>query len=221
MATTSTKAGSAGRGATISSAEATAPSETRPLRADAQRNREAIALAARRAFARDGVATSIDDIARDAGVGSATLYRHFPTRDDLLAAALAENMAATHREGARLLTAEHPLPALRDWLLAVINQVSTYGGLPASVLDAAGREGSALGVSCADMQHITRALLDRAQAAGDVAADVTMTELFDLASAIAWIVSRDHPRDRGARLLDLTLNGVRNRATHPRRNRHE
>lgn len=179
-----------------------------PRRADARRNYGAVVEAARRAFARDGVGTSIDDIARDAGVGSATLYRHFPTRDDLLAASLAENMAATHRRGLELCDAADPAAALREWLLAVIGQVSTYGGLPGSVLDAAGREGSALGVTCASMQRLTKVLLERAVASGPVRADVTAAELFELASGIAWVVSRDRPHDRGTRLLDLTLSGL-------------
>lgn len=180
----------------------------RPHRADARRNYDAIIDAARDAFVRDGVGTSIDDIARMAGVGNATLYRHFPTRDDLLAAALAENMVAVHRRGTELATGPDPLDALREWLLATIAQISTYGGLPASVLDSAGRQGSALGVTCVQMQDTTRLLLRRAQDADRIRPDITMEELFDLLSGIAWIISRDHRPDRGARLMDLALEGL-------------
>lgn len=99
----------------------------RPKRADARRNYDAVIEAARAAFARYGVDTSIDEIARSAGVGNATLYRHFPTRDELISAALAENMAAVHKRGTELAGAEEPLTALREWLLATIAQISTYG----------------------------------------------------------------------------------------------
>jgi AcrR family transcriptional regulator len=182
------------------------------MRADARRNYAAIVEAARRAFLRDGVGTSIDDIARAAGVGNATLYRHFPTRDDLVVAALADNMSATHRRGIELTCADRPADALREWLLAVIGQVSTYGDLPGSILDAASRKGSALGVTCVAMQEITHTLLRRAQAAGGVREDLTTAELFDLASGLAWIVSRSRADDGGRRLLDLTLDGIGPRA---------
>ncbi|XVQ06330.1 TetR/AcrR family transcriptional regulator [Spirillospora sp. CA-255316] len=180
----------------------------KPKRADARRNYEAVVAAARQAFLRDGVGTSIDEIARAAGVGSATLYRHFPHRDDLLVAALAEAMAATHRRGTGLIGAPHPAKALHEWLLAVIDQISTYGDLPGSILDAAGRQGSALGVTCASMWDITRTLLDRAREAGAVRSDVTAEELLELVGGIAWTVSRNRPEDGGRRLLDLTLGGL-------------
>lgn len=185
----------------------------RPKRADARRNYDAVVEAARAAFARDGVDTSIDEIARSAGVGNATLYRHFPTRDELIAVALAENMAAVHKRGTELAGAEEPLVALREWLLATIAQISTYGGLPGSVLDAAGREGSLLGVTCDHMQETTRVLLARAQESGDIRRDVLMDDVFDLAAGIAWVVSRDRSADtdRAGRLLDLALDGVTTR----------
>jgi AcrR family transcriptional regulator len=179
-----------------------------PRRADARRNYDAVVAAAQEAFAREGVGTSIDDIARAAGVGSATLYRHFPTRDDLVVAAISQDVVVTHDRGVELLGAPDPLAALREWLLAVIAQNSTYGGLPASVLDAADRAGSLLGVTCTRMQRLNSALLARAQEAGGVCADLTADELFDLVSGIAWTVSRNRPDDRGARLLDLALHGV-------------
>lgn len=181
----------------------------RPRRADARRNYDAIVEVARQAFARDGVGASIDEIARSAGVGNATLYRHFPTRDDLIVAALAQNMAATHRRGRELIEVDPPLAALREWLRLTIEQISVYGGLPGSLLDSAARAGSLLGTSCTNMQETTQALLSRAQRAGQVREDVTMQEVFDLAAGIAWVVSRDgHDRGHGARLLDLAFRGL-------------
>jgi AcrR family transcriptional regulator len=179
----------------------------RPLRADAQRNRDAIVQAAREAFARDGVTSSIEDIARAAGVGSATLYRHFPTRDDLIAASLADNMAATYARGEELLTAEPPSTALHTWLLEVIAQVSTYDGLPSSVNEAA--QNTALGVTCASMTEISGRLLTRAQEAGEVRGDVTSQELFDVAAGIASVVRGARRKDHAARLLDLAFGGLR------------
>lgn len=78
------------------------------------------------------------------------------------------------------------------------------------MLDAAGREGSLLGVTCEHMQETTRTLLARAQESGDIRRDVRMDDVFDLAAGIAWVVSRERAAgpDRAARLLDLALDGV-------------
>ncbi|BCB83142.1 TetR/AcrR family transcriptional regulator [Phytohabitans suffuscus] len=185
-----------------------AAQDRRPRRADARRNYDAIVQAARQAFVRDGVGTSIDDIARSAGVGNATLYRHFPTRDDLIVAALAENMAATHRRGLELAETDPPIAALHEWLHLTVEQISTYGGLPGSLLDSAAHAGSLLGATCTDMQQATQRLLLRAQRARQVREDITMEEIFDLAAGIAWVVSREGHDRRGARLLDLALTGL-------------
>ncbi|MDQ7908546.1 helix-turn-helix domain-containing protein [Phytohabitans sp. ZYX-F-186] len=182
--------------------------DRRPRRADARRNYDAIVQAARQAFARHGVGTSIDDIARSAGVGNATLYRHFPTRDDLVVAALAENMAATHHRGLELVQVDPPVAALHEWLHLTVEQISTYGGLPGSLLDSAAHAGSLLGATCTDMQQTTQTLLTRAQRAGQVRDDLTMEEVFDLAAGVAWVASRQGQHRRGARLLDLALTGL-------------
>jgi AcrR family transcriptional regulator len=100
-----------------------APPSRKP-RADAQRNRELILDVAKDAFARDGARTSLDDIARQAGIGSGTLYRHFPTRDDLVAAVYrheVEKLAAAEQRFAATLP---PLDALRAWMYLFIDHVS-------------------------------------------------------------------------------------------------
>ncbi|MFT4235485.1 MAG: helix-turn-helix domain-containing protein [Microbacterium sp.] len=182
-----------------------------PRRVDARRNFEAIVCAARGAFARDGVDASIEDVARAAGVGSATLYRHFPTRDDLILAALSQNVVSSFHRGLELLDADDPFAALREFLIAVIDRSSTYAGLPTSLLDAASREHSRLGITCTRMQDLNARLLERAQSAGAVRADLTAQELFDLATGIAWTVSRNRSPETGPRLLDLALTGLTGR----------
>lgn len=194
------------------SIEIEAAEARRPRRADARRNYDAIVDAARQAFVRDGVGTSIDEIARSAGVGNATLYRHFPTRDDLIVAALAQNMAAAYRRGLELAEVDPPIAALHEWLQLTIEQISTYGGLPGSLLDSAARAGSLLGATCTNMQQTTQTLLLRTQQAAQVREDVTMPEVFDLIAGIAWVVSREGHDRRGARLLDLALTGLIPRA---------
>ena len=96
----------------------------RPLRADAARNRQLLLDAARDAFDRHGVTASLDDIARAAGVGPGTLYRHFPTRDQLVLAVIDEGLTDIHRLGTALLDEDDPMGALRRWLDAYVEQVN-------------------------------------------------------------------------------------------------
>jgi AcrR family transcriptional regulator len=100
------------------------PPSTRKPRADAQRNRERILVVAKEVFTRDGAAASLDDIARQTGIGPGTLYRHFPTRDALIEAVYTGEVeklaAAEHRFAATM----PPLAALRAWMLLFIDHVS-------------------------------------------------------------------------------------------------
>src|SRR6185437_6237609 len=100
------------------------PSAQRKPRADAQRNRESILDAAKQAFTRDGANASLDDIAKQAGVGAGTLYRHFPTRDALIEAVYrseVDNFVAAGRQFAATLP---PIEALRAWMLRFIDLIA-------------------------------------------------------------------------------------------------
>jgi len=102
---------------------------TRPLRADAQRNRRRVLDAARAAFGRHGVTASLDDIARAAGVGPGTLYRHFPTRDRLVRAVIDDGLIGIRDMGVALLAEPDPAHALEAWLNAYVEQGSMFKGL--------------------------------------------------------------------------------------------
>ena len=100
------------------------PSDGRKPRADAQRNRERILEVAKQAFTRSGADTSLDDIAKRAGVGPGTLYRHFPTREELLQAVYqseVEKLAAAERKFAQTMP---PTEALRAWLLLFVDAIA-------------------------------------------------------------------------------------------------
>src|SRR5579862_8689516 len=97
----------------------------RKPRADAQRNRDRVLEVAREAFTRSGADASLDDIAKQAGVGAGTLYRHFPTRDELLEAVYrteVEKLAAAERKFAETLP---PIEALRAWMLLFVDYIAT------------------------------------------------------------------------------------------------
>src|SRR5580658_3686656 len=96
----------------------------RKPRADAQRNRERILEVAKAVFTRDGAAASLDDIARQAGIGPGTLYRHFPTRDALIEAVYRSEVEKLADAEQRFATAMPPVEALRAWMLLFIDHVS-------------------------------------------------------------------------------------------------
>lgn len=185
----------------------------RPRRADARRNYEQLVEQARIAFAESGVDASLDEIARRAGVASGTLYRHFPTRLDLIEVVLAEQIAGLVDLGRELLTAEDEFEALTTWLRATLTHALTYRGLSAAVMNSALDRGNDL-VSAwhADLFEVGAALLTRARRSGVIAADVDDADVLKMVGAIAWAVQDTADGSAQAeRLLALLMNGLRSR----------
>jgi AcrR family transcriptional regulator len=182
----------------------------RPRRADARRNYEQLLEQARVAFAEFGVAASLDEIARRAGVASGTLYRHFPNRLDLIEAVLAEQIAELVGLGRGLLTVEDEFDALSTWLRAALTHALTYRGLSAAVMNSALDHGNGL-VSTwhAEMFEVGAALLARARQSGVVVADADEADVLKMVGAIAW-AAQDTPDSaaQADRLLALLMNGL-------------
>ena len=182
----------------------------RPLRADAQRNYDTIVRVASEAFAENGTQTSLDDIACRAGVGPGTLYRHFPTRDCLLAAALRDSLHELEDLSAMLVTAEDTGAALDQWLFQVASHLRTFGGLPDSVAQALRDEDSPLCISCAPLRSTTGTLLKRAQDAGTARAEAEANDVFALVASLAWAADRRRATDDDLkRMLALVTSGLR------------
>jgi AcrR family transcriptional regulator len=183
----------------------------RPRRADAQRNYGKLVEQARAAFAEFGVDASLDEIARRAGLASGTLYRHFPTRLDLIEAVLAEQIAELVELGRGLLTAEDEFDALSTWLHAALMHGLTYRGLSSAVMNSALDRGNAL-VSTwhTQMFEVGAALLAQARQTGVVAAEADEADVLKMIGAIAW-AAQDAPDSRAQadRLLALLMNGLR------------
>ncbi len=150
--------------------EAPPPPPARKPRADAQRNRERILEVAKKAFTRDGAAASLDDIARESGVGSGTLYRHFPTRDALIEAVYRSEVeklaAAEQRFGATI----PPLEALRAWMLLFIDHVAAKKLIIPAMDTVAGGSMRLIEVRAAHPRRFRR-VVKRAIASGDLRAD--------------------------------------------------
>ncbi|MEU3177122.1 TetR/AcrR family transcriptional regulator [Streptomyces albidoflavus] len=188
------------------------PTETdqRPLRADARRNRERLLVEARRAFAAHGTDTSLEEIARRAGVGIGTLYRHFPHREALLSAVFADAVGELLERARELLEAERPCAALVEWLRSLITHASEYQGLSGALMSASRGAGSELSRCSDPMRGAGAALLGRAQEAGVVRPDISIGDLLQLTNAIALAAeATPNEPELADRLLSLTLRGIR------------
>ncbi|MDT5370421.1 MAG: hypothetical protein QOC62_4852 [Mycobacterium sp.] len=182
-------------------------SGARPLRADAARNRRLLLHAARDAFERHGVSASLDDIARAAGVGPGTLYRHFPTRDQLVLAVIDEGLTDIHRLGTALLDDDDPMGALRRWLDAYVAQASMFDGLARTLSRPRPDDEWS---TCQFARSAGGALVARAAAARLIRDDIDIADVLDIAAAIAWVAEQPE-RDAGQRdrLLRVIIDGLR------------
>ena len=118
--------------------------DSRPRRADALRNYERVLAAAKEVFGELGVTAPLDEIARRAGVGNATMYRHFPSRRELVIAVYAGEVTALGELGRSLLSDSPPADALFTWLRAFISHVATKRDLPLAIPDDTAGQRSAL-----------------------------------------------------------------------------
>lgn len=160
----------------------------RPLRADARDNRLRVLQAAKRAFAEQGEHASLNKIAQHAGVGAGTLYRHFPTREALLVAIIADDVDRLCAHGRDLLDHVPADEALRLWLHAVARHATSLRGLVAAQMatDPTPSTDKAL-ARCHDAIRTTgKALLTRAQRDGTASEEVDIADLLKLVNAIAW-----------------------------------
>jgi AcrR family transcriptional regulator len=177
----------------------------RPARSDARRNYDQLVAAASTAFARDGADASLEEIARQAGVGSATLHRHFPSRQALLNAVFHDRIELLCRQAHELAGGTDPGPALTDWLRSVGAYVATTRGLASSLV-------ASVDNSCHRMmEEAGDALLTRARQAGAVRDEVSIGDLLTLVVAISMTVEH-RPGDNGSeaeRLLGLAIDGIR------------
>lgn len=183
------------------------------MRADARRNYERLLTAAVSAFSRHGVNASLDDIASQAGVGSATLYRHFPTRQVLVETVLKDRVDALCLRARQLLDEPSPVRALREWLVAVVEHSRTYRGLAAAQMALEISDTTDSGTARHDqVREAGEALLVRARKAGAVRPDIDVTDLLRLVNAVAWASEHTSaPSEQGERLLAIVMEGVLSR----------
>ncbi|GEA87323.1 TetR/AcrR family transcriptional regulator [Cellulomonas cellasea] len=160
----------------------------RPPRADARRNRDRILQVAEQHFSEHGVTGSLDQIAKSAGIGPGTLYRHFPNRAALLAALLAEREDHLTRELDDIAaSSSDAATSLQRWLTALVEWASAFDGLPGPLRDAVSEEASPLALTCQGYITTTDTFLAAAQREGSARSDVRARDLFLATLAIAWV----------------------------------
>ncbi|MEV5601062.1 TetR/AcrR family transcriptional regulator [Streptomyces sp. NPDC052299] len=193
----------------MATSQAGAPA--RPMRADARRNYGRLLAEARTAFAEHGTDASLEDVARRAGVGIGTLYRHFPTRHALMSAVFQEAVTSLIIRSRELAGAERPCAALVEWLGAIVTHAGEYRGLAQALMSTCRDESSALARCNTPLREAGSTLLTRAQSSGAVRPDVSIDDLMQLTNAIALAAeqSPDDP-ELADRLLKLTLRGLTN-----------
>ncbi|WP_049658338.1 TetR/AcrR family transcriptional regulator [Kitasatospora sp. MY 5-36] len=180
-------------------------------RADAQRNRDRILAEAAALMADEGTQASLRDVARRAGVGLGTLYRHFPTREDLLAALLGRRFELLTARADTLAAAEPAGPALTTWLHEFLD-AAAYRGLPATLMATLQDPESALHASCLRMRQAGGRLLAAAQREGLIRPDVTALDVFVLVNALSWTADQGPTlAERRDHLFGLVLDGLRPR----------
>jgi AcrR family transcriptional regulator len=179
------------------------------MRADARRNYDRLLAQARELFAQEGPDAPMEEIARRAGVGIGTLYRHFPTRQALQEAVYRDQIEILAAEAEELASHPDQGDALARWLHSTVAHAAAKRGLNTALVATLGRE-SELFATCRDMLHQAAGLLlGKAQEAGAVRKDLNVAELFKVIHALS--VATEQSPEVADRMITLFIEGLGNR----------
>jgi AcrR family transcriptional regulator len=179
----------------------------RKPRTDALRNRERILEVAKEAFTRFGAGASLDDIAKQAGVGAGTLYRHFPTRDALIEAVYrseVEKLAAAQRKFAESMP---PIDALRTWMLLFVDHIAAKQIIAPALNSVAGGVSKLYEGSRTTIHSAIDALVKRAIKSGDIRKDIDAQDLLGALIGIFYVGFGSGPQQSARRLVDILIAG--------------
>ena len=188
------------------------PAAVRKPRADAERNRIRLLETAKAAFAEKGSGASLDEIARIAGVGAGTLYRHFPTRDALVAAVYRNETEQLVAAADRLAAAHPPVTALREWLLLFVDYMATKHGMSEVLNSIVGGTSDLYSASTAQMKQAIAKLVDRAVASGDIRLELDPLDLLRALGGVANVGLGPEGERAAKRLVDILVAGLRTQA---------
>ncbi|MFI0898127.1 TetR/AcrR family transcriptional regulator [Streptomyces sp. NPDC020983] len=181
------------------------------LRADAQRNRERLIATAAEAFA-SGRPVSLDAVAKRAGVGSGTLYRHFPTREDLVEEVYRDQIRPLREDARALLATERPAQALHSWMRRFAEWAGERRGVCEALvaMSASGRFGT--GPVCDEVQHILGTLIEAGAEAGELRADIDPVDVGGILAGVLSVAGDPGQHARLDRMLTVVVDGLRPRA---------
>jgi AcrR family transcriptional regulator len=182
------------------------PAPRKP-RVDAQRNRIRILEVAKEAFTRSGANASLDDIAKQAGVGPGTLYRHFPTREELLQAVYRselEKLAAAARTLSQTMT---PIEALRAWLLLFVDAIAAKQLIAPALNTLIGDHKKMFEASYVQALEAIRSLVKRAIKSGDIRRDLEPIDLLRVLVGVANVATSSEWQQSARRLVDILVTG--------------
>ena len=180
-----------------------------PRRADARRNRERLLAAATAAFAEQGADAPLEDIARRAGVGIGTLYRHFPTRLALQEGVFRNQVETVCARGRELAEAPSPGEAFAAWLRVLAGFLAAKRGLSHALIATLGKDSEVISSCGQAMRTTVEQLLTRAQQAGAVREDLTAMDVMHMMHGIG--VAVEHTPGEADRMISLILDGMRSR----------
>lgn len=183
--------------------------EQRKPRSDARRNRERILEAAKEAFTRRGADASLDEIARQAGVGAGTLYRHFPTRDALIEAVYRSEVEKLAAAGRKFAAAMPPIDALRAWLLLLVDYIATKHIIAPALNTVAGGASRLYEGSRSLVDGALNDLVKRAKKSGEVRKDVDASDLLRAMIGVSLVNSGPDWQRSARRLVDILIAGSR------------
>jgi AcrR family transcriptional regulator len=183
--------------------------DVRALRADASRNRGTLLAAATRAFASSEAEPSMRAIAREAGVGIATLYRHFPTRESLVDAVYHDQVERLTVGARELLEQLPPAEAMRRWMDLFGDWLMTKHGMIGTLLAMIESGEIALAHTRAELLDVITTILEAGRAAGDLRPDVTAEDIAASLIGIFTVVGKREQRPQADRLLNLLMDGLR------------
>ena len=186
-----------------------APKTVRKPRSDAQRNRERILEVARQVFTRRGAGASMDEIAKRANIGPGTLYRHFPTRDELLATVYITEVGKLAAAQKKLSAELPPMEALRAWLLVFIDYIATKKIIAPALNAMAGGPSRVFQQSGQVMEDAANSLASRAVASGDLRPDVDPMDLLRAIYGLSTAGSGEDWPVKARMFVDILLQGSR------------
>lgn len=181
----------------------------RKPRADAQRNRERILEAAKEAFTRSGADASLDDIAKQAAVGPGTLYRHFPSREELVQAVYRSGLEKLAAAEQKLAQTMPPIEALRAWLLLFVDGIAAKQLIAPAVNTLVGDPKKVFEASYTQVHDALRALVKRAVKSGDIRKDLDPVDLLRALVGVSNVSTSPDWQESAKRLVDILIAGSR------------